>query len=557
MSNSLTFQNKLNKLCHSVSSEISIQDIPDFPICSAGMKHPLLNHVQFSATGFNKDSAILRLLKKMAVSLHFRSFDRHYYLGCAELPFFIHPRERFIQQEDSDLLFDDYLNQFYQLTEHSFDAFTDFMTGNDRGVLSLPFRRSDGSEILLPSSWIQAVFRNSGEGIGCDQETARQDALKKILAQSVLINLLTCPHPLPRLTLPSALIEKADKLQIMKHQNTGKDRLFLFDATFNGRFPSVLAVMSNQSKGRIRVACSCGNNLQEAVESAVLSVFEKQNYHRITEEYSRLGSEENILAVCEDGEGYLPADLFASPLPENISETINFPEIKSGNDYQLIIQNCLKENDITDFNCYEWISEDNGIFFSKILIPGYSEISDPSLFETQTPGVFSIYRDYVADIAREDDPCAVQDFLDSLAENELNIKTPVMKILGMVIDDPLWRSLTLQDLQFMMFLKIGNLDEAWDVLNNILSGSDKPEYKLVLFQCCRDLMWINQDEDPQDQQRFSSLLDLLYTPEILNMSRDILKGSGPILEKLKSDPWGCTDDHQKYLLNFAKLHCLF
>ena len=37
MSNSLTFQNKLNNLCHSVSSEISIQDIPDFPVCSASM----------------------------------------------------------------------------------------------------------------------------------------------------------------------------------------------------------------------------------------------------------------------------------------------------------------------------------------------------------------------------------------------------------------------------------------------------------------------------------------------------------------------------------------
>lgn len=554
MSNSLTFQNKLNKLCHSVSSEISIQDIPDFPICSAGMKHILLNHVQFSATGFNKDSAILRLLKKMAVSIHFRSFDRHYYLGCAELPFFIHPRERFIQQEDSDLLFDDYLNQIYQLTEHSFDAFTDFMTGDDRGVLSLPFRRSDNTEILLPSSWIQAVFRSSGEGIGSDQETARQDALKKILAQSVLVNLLTCPHPLPRLTLPSALI---DNLQKMKLQNTGKDRLFLFDATFNGRFPSILAVLSDQSKGRIRIACSCGNNLQEAMENAIVSVFEKQNFHRITEEYSKLGSEENILAVCEDGEGYLPADLFASPLPENISETINFPEIESSNDYLLIIQKCLKENNITDFNYYEWTSEYEGVFFSKILIPGYSEISDPALFESQTPGVFSIYRDYVADIAREDDPYAIQDFWDSLAENDVNIKTPVSKILGLVTDDPLWRSLTLQDLQFMIFLKIGNFDEAWDVLNNILSDSGNPEYKQVLFQCCRDLMWINHDEDPQDQQRFTSLLNLLYTPEILNQSRKILKGSGLLLEKLTSDPWGHTDDHQKYLRNFAKLHNLF
>ncbi len=554
MSNSLTFQNKLNNLCHSVSSEISIQDIPDFPVCSASMKHPLLNNVQFSAAGFTEDSALLHLLEKFALSLYFRSFDRQYYLGCAELPFFINPQERFIQQEDSNLLFDDYLNQIYQLTEHSFDAFTDFMTGDDRGVLSLPFRRSDNTEILLPSCWIQAVFRNSGEGIGSDQETARQDALKKILAQSVLVNLLTCPHPLPRLTLPSALI---DNLQKMKLQNTGKDRLFLFDATFNGRFPSILAVLSDQSKGRIRIACSCGNNLQEAMENAIVSVFEKQNFHRITEEYSKLGSEENILAVCEDGEGYLPVDLFASPLPENISETINFPEIESSNDYLLIIQKCLKENNITDFNYYEWTSEYEGVFFSKILIPGYSEISDPALFESQTPGVFSIYRDYVADIAREDDPYAIQDFWDSLAENDVNIKTPVSKILGLVTEDPLWRSLTLQDLQFMIFLKIGNFDEAWDVLNNILSDSGNPEYKQVLFQCCRDLMWINHDEDPQDQQRFTSLLNLLYTPEILNQSRKILKGSGLLLEKLTSDPWGHTDDHQKYLRNFAKLHNLF
>ncbi len=510
----------------------------------------LLENVKVSAVGFSQDEALLRAQEKLSQALHFRTFDRNFFLGKKLIGKvnFLDSKEQLISEEESELLFDNNLKDLYQLDDHCFDAFYDFMCCDSEKVLAIPFTNLlNNTETLIPSAWIQAVFGSNGEGCGSSEEESRTKAIQRIISQSILIRLITAPESLPKIS--KTLLPK--QVQNFQEQLEELDKsLFIFDATFNGIFPAMIAVLSDHKLARIKIACATGYNLSEAISNATLDVLAKESYLEITEEYSRIATEDNITAICEDRFGFIPVDLFTNHA--EIAQ-VNFPNNLNYQQLLSIIKNCIEKSS-NKFLCYELTREDRGLFFTKLIIPGFSEIADPSLFEEKTPGIFSIYRDFLANISETSEE-EQNDFWESLKENSISDQTLVYDMLGLFPSkDYIQDNLTLAELKFFIALKMNQYEEAWKLINEILNINSIDEENHSLLHCCRQLLWITLDEKPEDTNNYNQILTMLYNEETIEKAKSILESNSSILELFSGNPESYCKEHDLYTISFTKIH---
>lgn len=520
--------------------------------------------IKINAAGFTAAEAQCRAIHRLAADLEFSESLSRYYMGASAGSEITMPFEKMIDLNDCDEIFNSDFNTLYDLENWPAEAFAEQMTYDTGKIRSLIFTRdSNGEKVSVSAGWLKTVF-----GFDCicaagSPEKAAELSYFRECRRYITNEILISPHPLnpiPEKYLPDEFFT------VSGWCDSHELKLMIYDASMNGRYPSaVAAALFRQKDQKVRFCVSMAETTGKSVKEALLELFEitvesDHAFHEVTFNYSSALTASNISRIALSKNGYLPADLFATD--DRASEESYYdshPDRDAINtDREIILENIVKriDNDCEfESDGYTLTFDREGLFFCWKIRPGYSEISDPSLFDTAMENTGNIYRDFILNLGeREED---YSEFPLSLEDNNIMSDTGVADMLGLYTrNTSSWNSMFTGELCALTEMHLGNHESALNHIETYLEdiSYQSPDFidtrKLSFYRCCRDILRIKVDNDEFD---FRKMLISMYGKDIFDMAESACNGSSMYTYKLNGDYLYQIPEHMTVIKNYEDI----
>ena len=520
--------------------------------------------IEVSAAGFTAGEARCRAILRLAADLEFSESLSRYYMGASTASELIMPFEKMIDLNGPDEIFNREFNELYDLENWPAEAFAEQMTWDTGKIRSYIFTNdTNGKKVPVSASWLKTVF-----GFDCicaadSQEKAAELSCFRECRRYISNELLISPNPLnpvPEKFLPEEFFRLSDWC------DSHNFKLRIYDASINGRYPSaVAAALFRQKDQKVRFCVGMAETTAESVKEALLELFETSvecdhAFHEITFNYSSALTSSNITRIALNISGYLPADLFACN--DCASEESCYSSHHDGDavntDREIILENVIRRIDEDcelESDGYTLTFDREGLFFCWKIRPGYSEISDASLFDTAMENTGNIYRDFILHLGeREED---YSEFPLSMEDNNIMSDTGVADMLGIYTrSTSCWHSMLTGELCALTEMHLGNHESALNYIETYLEdiSFQDPDFidirKLNFYRCCRDILSIKVDNDEFD---FRTMLISLYGKDIFDMAESACNGSSMYIYKLNGDYLYQVPEHAEVIKNYEEI----
>jgi len=487
-------------------------------------------------------------------------FFADYYLGeaFAEDEFVHYPNEKWFDIEDDDMpeeLLDEALWEYFDPEEDlSPSDLFDLNSGEgERGLCALPFvRERDDEVIYFPVNIIGNIFVSNGMAAGNTKSEARVQALSEIFERYVKNKVISQGLSLP--LIPKEVIAKYPQTQeaISALESHGY-HLHICDASLGGKYPVISVTLINPEDGSVLPSFGAHPSFEVALERTVTELLQGRTLEMLNDFFpptfnlEEVADPQNLEAHFINATGLLSYDFFK----EERDYEFVYWDFDGDTDAEYAELAELIHDEGFDIYCADY--DHLGIDTCRILVPGMSDIYpvEDLVWRNNNEGACYRERFLTLDTLDEDD---YEELIEELEDDNINDMLNVAEFIGVVADeDSHWSKLTMGELKAMLYLAVGDIENAQEWNRWSLEMENVDGERLRYHRCLDALMEIILKE--KEFKLYIKPITLMYGETlmktcvaVINQERTFygLEFPGLSLEGFKS--------HQKLLDVYAKVH---
>jgi len=511
--------------------------------------------------GSSKESALCSALGEFIERLNCNFFYNDQYLGLeiANSEFVHYPNEKWFKPDQDDNLpagiLDPYCREIYDADgELRGSHLIDTNSGNsERGICSIPYvRQSDGETVYFPSNLIENLFLSNGMSAGNNFEEAKVQCLSEIFERAVKRQIIEQEIVLP--DVPQAVLDQYPS--IVEGINALEAQGFpivIKDASLGGQFPVMCVTLMNPKTGGVFASFGAHPSFEVALERSLTELLQGRSFEGLNDVPPPTF---NSMAVSE---------------PENFVEhfidstgTISWRFFSAKHDYEFCqwdFSGTNAQESATLFGILEQLGKEVYVAeFSdlgsacRILVPDYSEVYpfDDLMFDNTNKAL-----DYRADILNlhslDDD--ALVSLVERLEESQLDNQTDIPTLIGIVFDENTpWGQLTILELKILIYLALGELDEAIELVESFLQYNDNTVERGLFYQAVHAVLEITLDDELELDDYLNNLSRMFGKDNMTEVVGTVMSEvKFPGLTKTSMQLEGL-DKHLRLIESYQKLH---
>ena len=512
--------------------------------------------------GATKESALCSALGEFIERLNCNFFYNDQYFGeeIASSDFVHYPNEKWFKPGADDALPDGLLDEycwniFNPDGELRGSHLIDTNSGRtDRGICSIPYvRQSDGETVYFPSNLIENLFLSNGMSAGNTLPEAQVQCLSEIFERAVKKQIIEEEIVLP--DVPQQVLEKypgiLDGIQALETQGFP---VLVKDASLGGKFPVMCVTLMNPKTGGVFASFGAHPSFEVAVERSLTELLQGRSFEglndvpRPTFNSLAVTEPENFVDHFIDSTGVISWRFFSAKEDYVFCEWDFSGTTEEECAYLLsILEDMGKE-------VYVAVYDNLGATACRILVPGYSEVYLVEDLIWDNTNKALDYREDILNIHSLSDT-ALMALVERLEESQLDNYMDIRTLIGIEFDEnTVWGQLTILELKAMIYLALGQPEEAMDLVEAFLQYNDNTVERNLFYQAMHTVLEITLDEDLElEDYKFN--LSRMFGQEtmdnVIGSVTGTVKFSG--LTKTSMQLEGL-DKHLRLIDSYKKLH---
>ncbi|RJF37017.1 OsmC domain/YcaO domain-containing protein [Pseudoalteromonas gelatinilytica] len=438
--------------------------------------------------GATKESALCSALGEFIERLNCNFFYNDQFLGedIANSEFVHYPNEKWFALTDDDSLpegiLDDYTREIYNPDgELCGSHLIDTNSGNkERGICSIPYvRHSDGETVYFPSNLIENLFLSNGMSAGNNFAEAKVQCLSEIFERAVKRQIIEQEIVLP--DVPEDVLNKYPG--IVAGINGLEEQGFpvvVKDASLGGQFPVMCVTLMNPKTGGVFASFGAHPSFEVALERSLTELLQGRSFEGLNDvpkptfNSMAVSEPENFVEHFIDSTGVISWRFFSAKHDYDFVEW----DFSGSNEEETaslfgILESLGKEAYIAEFS-------DLGTA-CRILVPDYSEVYPVEDLIWDNTNKALNFREDILNLHRlSEDQLA--DLVERLEESELDNYIDIITLIGIEFDEnTVWGQLTILELKLLIYLALGDLEAAMELVEAFLQYNDNTIVERGLF----------------------------------------------------------------------------
>ena len=438
--------------------------------------------------GATKESALCSALGEFIERLNCNFFYNDQFLGedIANSEFVHYPNEKWFALTDDDSLpegiLDDYTREIYNPDgELCGSHLIDTNSGNkERGICSIPYvRHSDGETVYFPSNLIENLFLSNGMSAGNNFAEAKVQCLSEIFERAVKRQIIEQEIVLP--DVPEDVLNKYPG--IVAGINGLEEQGFpvvVKDASLGGQFPVMCVTLMNPKTGGVFASFGAHPSFEVALERSLTELLQGRSFEGLNDvpkptfNSMAVSEPENFVEHFIDSTGVISWRFFSAKHDYEFVEW----DFSGSNEEETaslfgILESLGKEAYIAEFS-------DLGTA-CRILVPDYSEVYPVEDLIWDNTNKALNFREDILNLHRlSEDQLA--DLVERLEQSELDNYIDIITLIGIEFDEnTVWGQLTILELKLLIYLALGDLEAAMELVEAFLQYNDNTIVERGLF----------------------------------------------------------------------------
>jgi len=511
--------------------------------------------------GASKESALCSALGEFIERLNCNFFYNDQFFGeeIANSEFVHYPNEKWFTLTADDALpagiLDDYTRKIYDPEDELRGShLIDTNSGNsERGICSIPYvRQSDGETVYFPSNLIENLFLSNGMSAGNNVNEAKVQCLSEIFERAVKRQIIEQEIVLP--DVPQEVINKyptiVEGIEALEAQGFP---IVVKDASLGGQFPVMCVTLMNPKTGGVFASFGAHPSFEAALERSLTELLQGRSFEGLNDvpkptfNSMEVAEPENFVEHFIDSTGVISWRFFSDKHDYEFCEWDFSGTNEEESDLLFgILETLGKESYIAEFS-------DLGSA-CRILVPDYSEVYpvDDLIWDNTNKAL--TYREDILNLHSLDDD-ALASLVERLEEGQLDNYTDIPTLIGVVFDEnTVWGQLTILELKILLYLALGALEEATELVETFLQYNDNTVERGLFYQAMNAVLEIALDEELELEHYIANLTRMFGKEVMENVVGSItgeVKFFGLTPTSLKLEG---LDKHLRLIENYKKLH---
>jgi len=513
--------------------------------------------------GATKESALCSALGEFIERLNCNFFYNDQFFGqdIATSEFVHYPNEKwFTLTEDDSLpegILDDYTREIYDPEDELRGShLIDTNSGNtERGICSIPYiRQSDGETVYFPSNLIENLFLSNGMSAGNNVNEAKVQCLSEIFERAVKRQIIEQEIVLP--DVPQEVINKYPTIvEGIKALEAQGFPIVVKDASLGGQFPVMCVTLMNPKTGGVFASFGAHPSFEAALERSLTELLQGRSFEGLNDvpkptfNSMEVSEPENFVEHFIDSTGVISWHFFSAKHDHEFCEWDFSGTNEEESDLLFgILKTLGKESYIAEFT-------DLGSA-CRILVPDYSEVYPVDDLVWDNTNKALAYREDILNLHSLSDD-ALTSLVERLEESQIDNYTDIPTLIGIVFDENTpWGQLTVVELKILIYLALGALDEAIELVEMYLQYNTNTVARGLFYQALHAVLEVTLDEDLElDHYRVN--FTRMFGEEVMANVVGSISGEVKFLGLTKTSiKLEGLDKHLRLIESYKKLHQL-
>ncbi len=512
--------------------------------------------------GSTKESALCSALGEFIERLNCNFFYNDQYCGAdlANADFVHYPNERWFKPTADDALpdglLDDYCWAIYNPDgELCGSHLIDTNSGNrERGICAIPYvRQSDGETVYFPSNLIENLFLSNGMSAGNNFHEAQVQCLSEIFERAIKRQIIEQEIALP--DVPTTVLQKYPSIlagiEALEAQGFP---VVVKDASLGGQFPVMCVTLMNPRTGGVFASFGAHPSFEVALERSLTELLQGRSFEglndvpRPTFNSLAVTQPENFVEHFIDSTGVISWRFFSARHDYAFCEW----DFSGSNEAECaslleILQQLGKEVYVAEFKLL-------GTSACRILVPDYSEVYLVEDLIWDNTNKALDYREDILNIHGLSDD-ALASLVARLEDSQLDNYMEISTLIGVEFDEnTVWGQLTILELKIMLYLALGELEEALDLVAAFLQYNDNTVERELYYQAMHAVLEVTLD-DELELADYLPNFRRMFKPEVMDQVVAAVKGeqrfNGLFKTSMRLEG---VDKHLRLIESYQKLH---
>jgi ribosomal protein S12 methylthiotransferase accessory factor len=453
--------------------------------------------------GATKESALCSALGEFIERLNCNFFynDQFFGVDIANSDFVHYPNEKWFKPGANDELPSDILDEYCLAIYNPDDELrgSNLIDTNsglaDRGICSIPYvRHSDGETVYFPSNLIENLFLSNGMSAGNNLPEAQVQCLSEIFERAVKKQIIAQEIVLP--DVPKEVIAKYPSILAgIEGLEAQGFPIVVKDASLGGQFPVMCVTLMNPKTGGVFASFGAHPNFEVALERSLTELLQGRSFEGLNDvpkptfNSMAVTEPENFVDHFIDSTGVVSWRFFSNKADYEFCEW-DFSGTNEEENAVLmaILKDLGKEVYIAEFNQL-------GATACRMLVPDYSEVYPVEDLIWDNTNKSLEYREDILNLhilSEEQLVALVERLEDSQQDNYIDIKT----LIGIEFDEnTVWGQLTILELKILIYLALGALEEAIELVGEFLQYNDNTVERGLFYQAVHAVLEVTLDEE--------------------------------------------------------------
>ncbi|CAM3985880.1 OsmC domain/YcaO domain-containing protein [Pseudoalteromonas byunsanensis] len=511
--------------------------------------------------GATKESALCSALGEFIERLNCNFFYNDQFLGqdIANSEFVHYPNEKWFKLTDDDSLpegiLDQYCREIYDPEgELRGSHLIDTNSGNtERGICSIPYtRHSDGETVYFPSNLIENLFLSNGMSAGNNFNEAKVQCLSEIFERAVKRQIIEQEIVLP--DVPADVLNKFPNIVAgIKGLEEQGFPVVVKDASLGGQFPVMCVTLMNPKTGGVFASFGAHPSFEVALERSLTELLQGRSFEGLNDvpkptfNSMAVSEPENFVEHFIDSTGVISWRFFSAKHAYEFCEW----DFSGSNEQECetlfgILKDLGKE-------CYVAEFSDLGTA-CRILVPDYSEVYPVEDLIWDNTNKALQYRSDILNLHALNDDQLVS-LVERLEESQLDNYIDIITLIGVEFDEnTVWGQLTILELKILIYLALGELEDAIDLVESFLQYNDNTVQRGLFYQAVHAVLEVVLDEE-LELEDFIANFERMFTKEVMDNVVGSVNGEVRFFGLTPTNMnLGGLDKHQRLIDSYKKLH---
>ncbi|KGD62635.1 hypothetical protein Y5S_03590 [Alcanivorax nanhaiticus] len=453
--------------------------------------------------GATKESALCSALGEFIERLSCNFFYNDQFFGeeIANSEFVHYPNEKWFKPGPNDALpaeiLDEHTRAIYNPDgELGASNLIDTNSGRvDRGICSLPFvRRSDGETVYFPSNLIENLFLSNGMSAGNTLAEAEVQCLSEIFERAVKKYIIEQEIVLP--DVPEDVLARYPEIvEGIKALEAQGFPVLVKDASLGGEFPVMCVTLMNPRTGGVFASFGAHPSFHVALERSLTELLQGRSFEGLNDvppptfNSMEVSEPNNFVEHFIDSTGVISWRFFSAAADY---EFVDWDFSGTTDEEAETLFGILAEQ---GKEVYVAVHDQLGAPACRILVPDFSEVYPVEDLIWDNTNKALDYREDILNLHRLSDD-ELSALVERLEDSQIDNYTDIITLIGIEFDEnTVWGQLTVLELKLLVFLALGRLEEAAELVDMFLQYNDNTVERGLFYRAMNAVLEIALDEE--------------------------------------------------------------